>query len=341
MTEIDGRMMSNYGASHHAQAQTGMTSSMDKQKLTAYAGAGAALLLTAAIVVWGVKLVSRDVSGVPVVQALEGPMRVQPDNPGGDVMRHQGLAVNEIQSNGAAAPVPEQVMLAPETVDVIDGDAPTRLGDIRPVKRPETVTANAAPQITDPSDAKTDAEVVQAPDALGENDLLALVDSLTQGATKLEAVAPSRAGSEIAPIPVSVPAEPLVETETAGSAPGQSLRPRRRPTGIKVASLNTDAAVLAALSSIDVAPESVAKGTRLVQLGAFASAEIAQKEWTRISGKYNAYFDSKKRVIQKASTNGGVFYRLRVLGFSDRAAAERFCTELSSSGQACIPVVAR
>lgn len=61
-----------------------------------YAGAAMSLALIAGVGLWGYKLIIRDVSGIPVVRAMEGDMRVLPDNPGGSVAIHTGLAVNEV-----------------------------------------------------------------------------------------------------------------------------------------------------------------------------------------------------------------------------------------------------
>ena len=52
-------------------------------KLAQLAGAAVSLALLVGVGVWGYKLMVRDVTGIPVVRALEGPMRVQPENPGG------------------------------------------------------------------------------------------------------------------------------------------------------------------------------------------------------------------------------------------------------------------
>ena len=54
------------------------------------------LALIVGIGVWGTKLIMRDVSGIPVVRAAEGPMRIQPENPGGLPADHQGLSVNDV-----------------------------------------------------------------------------------------------------------------------------------------------------------------------------------------------------------------------------------------------------
>lgn len=51
--------------------------------VTNWAGAAISLALIVGAVMWGHSLLSRDVSGVPVVRALDGPMREQPVDPGG------------------------------------------------------------------------------------------------------------------------------------------------------------------------------------------------------------------------------------------------------------------
>ena len=44
-------------------------------------GAVTSLVLVAGVCVWGYQQLSRDVSGVPVIRAADGPMRVQPEDP--------------------------------------------------------------------------------------------------------------------------------------------------------------------------------------------------------------------------------------------------------------------
>ncbi len=76
-------------------------------------GAAASVALIAGLGWWGYDLAMRDARGVPVVRALEGPMRVAPEDPGGEVVDHQGLSVNNVAAVGAAAPPPDRLVLAP------------------------------------------------------------------------------------------------------------------------------------------------------------------------------------------------------------------------------------
>lgn len=305
-------------------------------------GALASLGLVVGIGIWGYKLVMRDVSGVPVVRALEGPMRVQPDDPGGIQADHQGLAVNAVAANGAAAPPVDRLLLAPRPVALLAEDAP--VGQIK--VQPALIDGSAQGPV---SQQAIDTAAVDA-----------LVEQLTAGVAPLSGqespIAPAhQAAAEIPtrPVqPVTTPARDLQMAAASPIAPGldRSLRPRSRPARA-VASNGTiaDPVVLASainaavdtIAMIEVDPDSLPLGTRLAQLGAFDSTEIARAQWDKLNVRFEDYMDGKQRVIQKASSGGRTFYRLRALGFSDLNDARRFCSALISEGTDCIPVTVR
>lgn len=104
------------------------------------------------LAIWSYKLLVRDVTGVPVVLAMEGPMRVAPEDPGGDRAAHQGLAVNRISAVGDAAPPPERIVLAPRSSDLAAED----LARADLLLTPELVSAPA------PSEAPVEAAVLAA-----------------------------------------------------------------------------------------------------------------------------------------------------------------------------------
>jgi hypothetical protein len=82
----------------------------------------------------------------------------------------------------------------------------------------------------------------------------------------------------------------------------------------------------------------IPSGTNLVQLGAFDSAEIAASEWERLQGPFGEFLGDKERVIQETQSNGRTLYRLRAVGFEDRAEARALCAALTAEDAACIPV---
>ena len=83
------------------------------QRTVQWIGAGASLGLLVGGLWWGWETLTREAAGVPVIQALDGPMRERPEDPGGRVIAHQGLAVNAVARGDGAMPVPASVVLAP------------------------------------------------------------------------------------------------------------------------------------------------------------------------------------------------------------------------------------
>jgi len=333
-------------------------------KLVNGAGALMSVALVVGIGVWGYRLLVRDVTGVPVVRALEGPMRIAPENPGGELAVHQGLAVNRVQSDGVAQPVADRLILAPAAAGIGQDDA---AGLRRPVPAPraeatpmaEAADADAIPRTTSEITAPalltetlpvpdlpatiTDGEgvVVAAADPAGGQpsatdlavaEALSLADQLANGVEPL---------SEVPAVSVHVP---VVSADVPGVV--RSPRPLSRPanlntTSVHVASTQSVSAQTASSSANEVDPSSIPAGTRLAQLGAYESSEIAKKEWDRLYSRFTEFMEGKSRVIQKAQSGGRTFYRLRAMGFDDLSDARRFCSALLAEKAACIPVKVR
>ena len=248
--------------------------------------AAVSLALLAGFAMWGWTLAVRDVSGVPVVRALEGPMRVAPEDPGGMQAAHQGLSVNAVAA-GQPAGTPERIVLAPAPPPLEAEDTPAPGG------------WSAAMARADASDPAEPAVMRRA-----------------EGTSALPTSVP---GVSRSPVPLPRPAEDLV-AETAARA------------------------VLAALSpgsAVEVDPDTLTPGTRLVQLGAYDDSAGARAEWDRLIAEFPALMEDKGRVIQRAEAGGREFYRLRVQGFGTEAEARRFCSVLIAEDATCIPVLIR
>ncbi|MEO0664375.1 MAG: SPOR domain-containing protein, partial [Pseudomonadota bacterium] len=140
-------------------------------------GGVVSLALIAGICVWGYQLLARDVSGVPVVQALDGPMRTAPEDPGGHPAAHQGLAVNEVAAVGVASAPRDRLVLAPPAIDLATDDAPL------------TLAAPGAEAVTTGPEVEGDIAMTTLPDA-DETDITALLESLADGAEPLGELAP-------------------------------------------------------------------------------------------------------------------------------------------------------
>lgn len=95
---------------------------MRMSKLAGWLGAATSVALVGGLVWWVADIALRDVRGVPVVRAIEGPARIAPDDPGGFEAAHQGYAVNRIASEKTEEPLSERVVLAPDPVGMAEED---------------------------------------------------------------------------------------------------------------------------------------------------------------------------------------------------------------------------
>ena len=291
-----------------------------KLSLLNWVGALISISLLAGLAVWGYKLAVRDVAGVPVVRALEGPMRIQPENPGGRQASYQGLAVNNVQSDGQAEPTADTLILAPAPIDLIAADEPIQ------ATRPASVTVEEQPS--------------------EEAAVLASAQVNPTEVTDVDALADQVAASVTTELAQDASAEVEEARDViAASVPGvsKSPRPKPRPEGDFVARAAAAAETVSAPTgdAQEVDATAIPSGTRLVQLGAFDTADMAREEWARLVGGFGDYFEGKSRVVQEATSGGRTFYRLRAMGFSDLNDARRFCSVLLVKDAACIPVEVR
>lgn len=284
-------------------------------------GALSSIALVVGLLYWGYELTVRDVANVPVIRALDGPSRVQPEDPGGQLASHQGLAVNRVQSAGEAEGPAPRIVLAPSPVelsedDIVLGAAPAS------EEEAQTQTALATP---------TEDDVLQQARARAE----ALANELAQGVEALE---------PLAPVEENAPSIEVISQAIPGVK--QSPRPGVRPKTTTVSfdqSAAVSAAVAAALNlgSVEVDAASLAPGTRLVQLGAFDDRASAEAAWDKIAAQFSDYMGDKQRVIQETESGGRTFFRLRAAGFDGLSSSRRFCAVLVAKNAVCIPILAR
>ncbi len=304
--------------------------------LVNYAGAAVSCALIIGVAIWGYKLVVRDVSGIPVVRAMSGEMRILPENPGGTVSTNLGLAVNEVAARGQAAAPEDTVALAPVTAGLAAEDF-----EVQSLAEADEVQA-VDPMLEEPLDdlptrvALTAEQLIDAP--LSTDDILALADQIAAGASPVAAVSAARVVT-----PTDVPEVPKLDASASSLA--VSRRPIARPTSAivtaSVAAALAEPAVQSPAAQSPVLQADFAVGTKLVQLGAFPSAEVAAAEWTRLTDRFGEVMSGKSRVIQAATSGGKAFYRLRAEGFAELNDARRFCATMVAENVDCIPVVVR
>lgn len=269
--------------------------------LVNWVGAVVSLSLVAGIGYWSYNLMVRDVTGIPVVRALDGPMRISPDDPGGRQAAYQGLAVNTVAAAGEAGGIADEVVLAPQPIDLTAEDVPARHFDATP----------------EPAQALRPIEVAFRPDGAEADDDEDAQNSVARAVVSGTVV-------EVSPRP---------RRRVAQAASGQDLMAQAA-----VASLTSQ---LAPQRQIDIDPATLEPGTRLVQLGVFDTADIARAEWDKLANRFSPHLDARGRVIEAAQSGGQTFYRLRVHGFADEGDSRRFCAVLLAQNADCIPALIR
>lgn len=277
------------------------------QRWVNIAGAVCSVSLVLGLAFWGYRLAVRDVTGVPVMRAVAGAMRIAPADPGGEQALNQGLTVNAIAAMGTSAAPADQVTLAPAPVALQEADVPT--AEAAPVAPdaglPAAATLLTSPEVTAATDTVLPADVQTSPDA-------------------------------VATIATTDP-----------NAIRRSLRPQARPAGTATASAAAAivAVPVAAKSTApavkELNPAKLAAGTRLAQLGAFDSPEQARKKFADLQTYFGDLMAGKDLVIQSATSGGRTFYRLRAHGFDSDADVRGFCSALQAEETDCIPVTQR
>ncbi len=284
------------------------------------AGAVCSVTLLIGVALWGYRLAVRDVTGIPVMRAAVGAMRIAPADPGGEQALNQGLTVNAIAAMGTSAAPADQITLAPQAVTLQDADVP------QPVPQPVPQTAGATFAASDGS-----------PTLTGSADATALADGTQPG------VVPANADTTV---------QLAAFATTDPNAIRHSLRPMPRPVGLagglaadlagksvptKVQTVSSQ--VFATAKELD--PAAIPAGTRLAQLGAFDTPDKAREKFAELQVTFGDLMVGKDMVIQSATSGGRTFYRLRAHGFASDEDARSFCSALLAEEADCIPVAQR
>lgn len=293
------------------------------QRTINLAGALTSLALVVGLGVWGYKLAVRDVNGVPVIQAMDGPMRIAPVDPGGEIADHQGLAVNEVAKAGVATPPPEKLVLAPRPIELTAEDTSGLAGSM-----PPGITEASAPTgllTPDPNLSLAAAPPVESADPTEVAIDAALAEAL--GEVPQEALA----GPE-GELAIEMIDEPAPEGAILAS-----IRPKARP-GLRSETVAAPEKMAALPAANEIDPATITPGTRLVQFGTFDTADEARAAWALLQGRFGELMAEKAMVVQPAESGGRTFYRLRAHGFDGEDDARRFCSAIIAEHPTCIPV---
>ncbi len=136
------------------------------------------------------------------------------------------------------------------------------------------------------------------------------------------APAPAVAGPARTPPAAIAPARP------APARPAAVAPPPRPAAAPAVSATPTIEAAIAA------APQAaVSSGPASVQIGAFASADIANRELARARGSIPGGGGTR---VDPVESNGATLYRGLVTGFPSREAARAYCDRLQASARSCL-----
>lgn len=301
-------------------------------RLVNFAGAVLSVALVAGVGIWSYRLMVRDVTGVPVIRALAGPIRVSPEDPGGRQAAYQGLAVNTVAAQGGAAGTAQTIALAPGAQPLTDEDRATAALAARSQQAPIATPAAIGAAV---ETAFASGDVLPEGLSLDEDaSALQILPSSTPGIAR-SPIPRRRDGTRIAVAPAPVaPAPTQVAAQVGAQIPG-GADPQAEQL---LAELVTR---LGAPRVTDIDPASLTPGTRLVQLGVYDDEAAARNAWETITARFPSFLESRGRIVEPATSGGRVFYRLRAAGFADEPEARRFCTMLLAENVDCIPTLIR
>ena len=198
--------------------------------------------------------------------------------------------------------------------------APTAAPALRPMVQAKPAPAAAeAPHPVAVAKAPTPNVVRESEEARSAKALTAASGVIT---------APSAASAKIEP-KTSSPKALAVAQPPAKPAPAIKA-PVAEPKPVDVAASTPASSASEAIGS----PPTAADGV-LVQIGAFATPEVADHGWKAVATALPSEMVGKTRRVQPIPKDGSTLYRTMVGGFSNRVKAMEFCSALKEKGLAC------
>ena len=258
-------------------------------------------------------------AGTQVIKADDRAIKVRPDDRGGmQVPNQDKLVYGRMESEGNDGAKTERLLAPPE-----EPKAPPRPGALMPeaaLPPPPAAPAYApaAPVYTPPP-----APVNVAPPAAPPPILSAPPVPV-----------------QTAPPPVTSPSERQPITSPPARQPITSPPARQPITSPPAAPVKAAAPPAPAPAPAPAAHKSAAEsgGAFLVQLGAVRSADVADKEWSRIQHANAELLSGLKPDIVEVDIPGkGTFWRIRAGSLSEQG-ARQLCQQLTSRDQGCLLV---
>ena len=131
---------------------------------------------------------------------------------------------------------------------------------------------------------------------------------------------------------------PTIDTLLAGAPP--PVAAPRAEMAATAPSRRVDTTSTAALNQATSATSLAAKhanpaGGYVVQIGAFSSPALADKEWNSAAGLAPGSMAGKGKRVAQITKDGATLYRTAITGFDTREQAQAVCAKLAAAGRAC------
>ncbi|WAC49080.1 SPOR domain-containing protein [Asticcacaulis sp. SL142] len=95
------------------------------------------------------------------------------------------------------------------------------------------------------------------------------------------------------------------------------------------------AEVVAPVARIETPKPVVAGAGAAVQIGAFTSRDIADKQYAALASSYGMFVSGTSKAVEKVERDGATLYRTSFTGFPTKDKAKAFCDALKSAGKSC------
>jgi cell division protein FtsN len=142
-------------------------------------------------------------------------------------------------------------------------------------------------------------------------------------------------GSQAAtPAPLKPAVQTVAPAASVSASASASSKASAAPTDKPVAKVDT--AKTEKTKTADATPAPAGKAGTMVQIGAYDSTEIANKQYASVASSYGLFLSGTSKRIEKVETAKGTLYRTSFAGFATPEKAKSFCSALKAAGHDCM-----
>ena len=257
------------------------------------------IFLLGGFLYWGYSAFVQSESKVTIITAPDGPLKVLPEDPGGNLASHLGFSVNSVQESGQVAGPSAKIFLAPPAISVQESDLRSLSG---------------------------------FGDSNGAIDLKSSINDALAGIFKdTDTLSEVTFLKNLKEIPIK---KDIVENTTVSNS---FARPEKRPVKIVSATLHQDLVAQIVLNQVKASMVD-SEDELMVHLGSFKNKVLASADVENFVVRHKGYLTDKTVFLQKSETGGRSIYRMRAIGFSNTSETKKFCVIINSFGNDCIPI---